>query len=172
MAGLLFFCSMRIMILLAAIVISFGSCAQMNKSIVKAEAFYMIPTPGTIAVDDAGQPIPVQRNKVYSVFMEVKDSSLQWTKAWADNKFFSIIPLPINGKTAMIGNKKENDQKVVMAAGNENILLQLELAPNELFQKPPQLLTPGEVLLEGKRQGKLFYYKVSKAVELASPMYQ
>jgi hypothetical protein len=172
MAGLLFFCSMRVVILVATIVISFGSCAQMNKSIIKAEAFYMIPTPGTIPVDDAGQPIPIQRNKMYNVFLEVNGPVPEWTKAWTDGRFFSIISLPIKEKTTIVGKRKEDDQKVVMAAGKGNTLLQLELAPNELFQKPPQPLKRGEILLQGKWKGKPFYYTVTKVRELASPEYQ
>ena len=144
----------------------------MNKSIVRAEAFYTIRTPGTIAVDDKGQPVPIQQNKVYSVFLEVKGQVPEWTRAWADEKFFNIIALPLKEKNTVIGSIKENDQQVVMAASNGNTLLQLELSPNELFQKSPEVLKPGEVLLEGKWQGKPFYHKVQKVVELASPMYQ
>lgn len=152
--------------------VSLAGCAQMNKSIIKAAAFYTIPTPGTIPVDDSGNPIQIQHSKVYRIFLEVKGSSPQWTKAWIDEKLFSVIPITVKEKKVVIGKRKTDDQKIVMEAGNGNSLVQLELSPGVNSQRPPQVIKPGDLLLEGKWKGKPFYYKVSKVMELASPEYQ
>ncbi len=168
----LYFCRMKNMILLATIIISVTSCAQLNKSIVKASAFYTVRTPGTIPVDDAGQPLAMQLNKVYNLFLEVKDSSLEWIKAWTGDKVFNLIPIAVKGRSAVIGKKRAGGKEIVMTAGEGNFLVQLELSPNNTYQKAPQALKQDDVLLQGKWKGKPFYYKIPTVTELASPEYQ
>jgi hypothetical protein len=163
---------MKKLVLLTLIVVSLTSCAQMNKSIVKAAAFYTIPIPGTIPVDDAGQPLAIHREKVYNVFLEVKDNSTVWAKAWTDGKLFSVIPQAIKGTTVVVGKRRRDGTQIVMKAGAQSSLVQLELAPGEVYTKPPQTLANGEILLEGKWKGKNFYYKIPTVIELASPEYQ
>ncbi|MDQ6609902.1 MAG: hypothetical protein M3Y85_08790 [Bacteroidota bacterium] len=152
--------------------VSLAGCAQMNKTIIKAAAFYTIPTPGTIQVDDRGNPVQPQRRKVYNIFMEIKGPSPEWTKAWVDEKSYSVISLTVQEKKVIIGKKKSDDQKIVMEAGKGNILVQLELSPGQNYKRPPNTVMPGELLLEGKWKGKLFYYKIANVMELASPEYQ
>lgn len=163
---------MKLIIVLAAAVASFTSCAQVNKSIVKGSAFYTIPTPGTIAVDDSGNPLPVRRNKVYTIVLEVKDGIPEWSKAWIDNKLFTVIPLAVKQSSMAVGKKRADGNEIVMEAAKGNSLLQLELSPQDSYQQPPQSLKQGELLLEGKWKGKPFYYKIPMLTELASPHYQ
>ena len=172
MASLLFFCGMKNILIFVMLGVSLAGCAQMNKSIVKANAYFTIPTPGNIPVDDNGNPRQIQPIKVYNVFMELKGQTPEWTGAWINEKFYTLIPLPIKEQKAIIGKRKDNDQKIMMEAAAGNILLQFELAPNEALHKPPQTLKPNELLLAGKWKGKPFYYKISNIIELASPQYQ
>ncbi len=153
-------------------IVSIASCAQMNKSIIKASAYYTIPTPGTIPVDDGGNEVVIKRNKVYNIFLEVNSNSIEWTKAWVADQLFNVIPLTVKGSSVEIGKKKSDDKKVVMGAAKGNSLVQLELSPNDSYVKPPQAVKPGELLVAGKFKGKLFYYKISNVIELASPEYQ
>ncbi len=172
MAGLLFFCSMKNIIALVCIATSLWSCAQTGKVVSKAQAFYTIPMPGTIAVDMEGKPRPVKHIKVYRVIVEVKISGVEWRTAWADNRQFTIITQTINDGKLPVGRRRSDDSQINIEATKGTTLMQLELSPTDNYKPPPQLLKANELLLQGKLRGKLFYYKINKVTELASPEYQ
>ncbi len=105
-------------------------------------------------------------------FLETKGTAPEWTKAWIDKELFTLIPIILKGNSVIVGKRKSDDQRLVMAAKNGNKLMEFELAPAKAIMSPPQPLKPGEMLLEGTWKGKPFYYKISKVIELASPEYQ
>jgi hypothetical protein len=170
--SLLYFRGMKKLVLLTAIAISLTSCAQMNKSIVRASAFYTIPIPGTMQVDDAGQPFPIQRTKVYTIFLEVNENAFEWTKAWADGRVFNVVPHAAKESSVVAGKKVVNNEQVMVRAAKGNFLQHLELSPDETPGAPPQKINDGELLLEGKWKGKRILYKITTVTELASPEYQ
>jgi hypothetical protein len=157
--------------LLSLLAFAVCSSAQASKTVIRATAFFTVPTPGTIMVDENGNPRQTQRQKVYTVFVEIKGTTPAWTKAWTDNKTFSVLARPVSGGSAVAGKRKTDDKRLVVKSSGGNVLQQLEFSP-AIDQRSPQLVGPNEILLAGRVKGKTFYYKISALTELASPEYQ
>ncbi len=163
---------MKKLLFLFLLVASIAACGQLNKTVVKANAYYTIPIPGTIMVDESGKQVPPPRTKVYTVYLEIKGTLPQWTKAWVDGKCFTLFQHSITHDSINIGKRYADDKKIVMKASKGNALVQLDLSPDDTEKKPPQKLGINELLLQGKLKGKPFFYKTSNLVELTSPEYQ
>lgn len=150
-----------------------AACAQVNKTVVKAVAYYTIPVPGTIAVDENGRQMPPPRTKVFTVYLETKGIAPQWTKAWADGQSFTLIPFATGfDTTVVVGRAIRGDRNISLKPAKGNRITKLELAPDGKVTVPPQKIAGNEVLLEGSVKGKRFYYKITGLTELASPEYQ
>lgn len=158
--------------LLFLLTISIMACGQINKTIIKANAYYTIPTPGTIMVDGQGKQMPPPRNKVYTVYLEIKGQAPQWTRAWVDGKSFTLTEVPVSTGLLEVGKRYADEKKIVLKASKQNTLLQIELSPDEKPQPAPQKVGGNELFISGKLNGKPFYYKISGITELASPEYQ
>jgi len=130
-----------------------------------------VPIPGTIAVDDKGEPLDMHRDTLYTVIAEVQGTAVQWTGAWISNRYFSIIVSPVEGKQIIAG-KRFADEAPVVITTTKNPLYKMELTLGETKSK--QTLPPkgGEILLEGLANTKPFTYRISSLSELASPQYQ
>ena len=131
----------------------------------------MIPTPGTIAVDDNGRPLHAHRDTVFSLYVETKNNAVKWERAWKNGRSFTLIPFKITGKE-IVGPAKSGDKKIEMAAGNGNTLWKLELADDLQKQKPPKPATPDGILLKAKNGNQLLYIEIKSLTELASPEFQ
>lgn len=152
--------------------VSVAACGQINKSVVKAHAYYTVQMPGTVISEDAGGGLP--RNKVYILYLELKGEKPEWIRGWTDNHSFTLIPLPVGNDTAgvVVGKSLSGNEAIRFKARPGNQLVKLELALEEKSIASPKKIASNDVLLEGKKNGKRFYYKISGLTELASPEYQ
>ncbi|QEC55349.1 hypothetical protein [Flavisolibacter ginsenosidimutans] len=137
---------------------------------VKARGYFMIPTPGTIAVDDSGNPLNASRDTVFTLYVETKSKTVKWERAWKNGRSFALIPSQIN-KEEIVGTAKKDNGKIVIAPGNSNTLWRLELADDQKKEKLPQAAQQG-ILLKGRSGNKPFYIVIKSLTELASPEYQ
>lgn len=151
---------------------SMSGYAQSSKAILRFNAYFTVPTPGTIMVDENGNPRQQQRQKVYVAVIETKGIKPLWTKAWAKDKFFTLVSLPVNGDSVFVGKRKTDEKRIVLKASKGNFLQHIEFSPATTYQRPPHAVGVNEILLEGKTKGRVFYHKVSGLTELASPEYQ
>lgn len=148
------------------------SCSQTNKTIVKAQAFFTVPMPGTIPVDDEGKTIPLKRDTLYTVIAEVHGKAPQWIAAWIGTRCFTIMVSPVQDREVVAGKRFSDEAPVVVRSAARNSLWELQLTPADAKTKPALTMKQGEALLVGKLSGKPVYYKISVLTELASPAYQ
>lgn len=178
MAGLLFFVmKFNLMmkkfvytVILAVCFYTVPSCAQTKIPVVKADAFYTIPVPGTIAVDENGQPRNNKRDTVFSIFAETKETNINWEKAWTNGHSYSLTS--VNKTNSKIEIGEGATKKITLTPQSGNTIWQLELSNDQKNEKPPQRLSAMEILLKGQWKNKSFFYKIKSAKELPSPMYQ
>ncbi len=147
-----------------------SSCAQTKNLIVRSDAYYVIPIPGNIPVDDNGNPLELKRDTVFTVYIEAKSSGIQWEKAWKNGRYFSIIPAVIKKSKVEVGETKTENKKIVLTPQKGNTLWQLELSDDNKHQKSPQSLLSGGILLKGKWNNQSsFFHKITRLTEMASP---
>ena len=171
LAGLLFFWGMKKTVLLFSVLLSLAACAQLNKTIAKVSAYYTIPIPGTIMVDEAGKQVPPPRTKVYTVYLEKNGTPPQSTKAWVDGSSFTPVAGATGTDSVIVGKSYADGKKIVWKASKHTVLFRLELSPEETTKRLPQKLGSDQLLLEGRFNGKAFYYTISGLIQLASPEY-
>jgi hypothetical protein len=147
------------------------SCAQINKAIVKSTGYFFIPTPGTIAVNDKGEPLPGKRDSVFLLFVEIKADNIQWESAWKDGRSFILTATKVKAKVT-IGQTKARNQKVEVLPPSPNTLWQLTLSDDEKRSLAPQITTPDEILLKGRIKNENVFVRVRPLIELTSPLYQ
>jgi hypothetical protein len=148
-----------------------GACGQSNKDVIKACGYFMIPTPGTIAVDDNGRPLNPFRDTVFTLYVETKSNSIKWERAWKGGRSFNVIPLKI-GQGEIVGKSKTGEKKVEASAGKGNTLWKLELADDTQKQKAPKPASHRGILLKAMNGKRPLYIEIKSLVELSSPEYQ
>lgn len=153
------------------ICLSVTSCAQTKSVAVRLTGFFMIPGPGTIMADENGQAIDPVRDTVFTLYVETKNSSVQWETAWKNNRSFSVIPQPVT-TALVVGETKSTGRKISISPSSGNTLWQLELSDDQQKTRPPQHVSGHEVLLKGISNNQPFFVKLSSLTELASPLYQ
>lgn len=151
--------------------ISVSACGQISKAIVKANAYYTVPVPGTIMVDENGKEMPPPRTKIYTVYFEIKGVVPQWTRAWIAGKSFTPVTGQTSNDSIIVGKKYGNDGEIVLRTSKHTALFQIGLTPDEPAKQSPQKLDANKLFLEGKLKGKRFLYKISNFIQLASPEY-
>lgn len=147
------------------------SCAQINKAIVKSTGYFFIPTGGTIAVDEKGEPLPVKRDSVFLLFVETKTDNIQWESARKDGRSFFLTATRLTDRVT-IGETKAGNQKIELSPANQNTLWQLTLSKQESKNLASQPAAPGEVLLKCRIKNENIFLRVGPLIELNSPLYQ
>lgn len=162
----------RIFILLMAVATVVNAGAQTKTAGIKAKGFFVVPMPGTIPVDQNGNPMKLNRDTVFYVYAESAGRSLQWERAWHGDRSFTLIPNPVKEGKADVGEAKSNGRKIQIIPAKGATLTQLELADDEKRTKPPQRIKPNYALLKYRWNKKAYYVLVGPLTELQSPLYQ
>lgn len=171
LAGLLFFWDMKKTLMALLLLCSLEAISQISKTITEGYAYYLVPMPGTIPVDGEGNPDKIKRDTVYTVIVAVHGKNPDWAGAWIGNRYFSIAKLS-SKKGQIVAGKRFSDEKPIVINSVRDSIYQFQLMTSETIRKPSQKIKPGEVLLEGKVNGKSFSYRILNSTQLASPMYQ
>lgn len=151
---------------------TFQACAQVKNTVVKSNAFFMIPMPGTVPVDEQGNEVRPQRDTVYFIYVETKEKDIKWERAWKNGRSFSVIPSALREAKTVITSGLGGNQKIRISPADGNTVWQIELSDDQQKAAAPQPLKAGEILLIGKEKGKAFYVTINTVTEIASPEYQ
>lgn len=155
-----------------ACLIAVSSCAQQRKAVVKAYAFYMVPTPGTIPVDENGQPLEYKIDTVFSVFVETRNADMQWLRAWKKNASFALSSSRIKSGSIVVGASRPENKEIRLRAKEGHTLWQLHLSAEQKTVSAPQSLKGQDLLLQGKWKNGTVYHTIRSWTALASPLFQ
>jgi len=125
--------------------------------------------PGNILVDENGRPLqkgPVILNIIY---VETSAKDIQWTTAWQNGKKYSVSTTRITELPFEVGRKKINNGKIVLSPAPGNKLWVLRLEPEEGAKGPSIKTKNGEIILEGRYEGRKFFRKINDQTELYVP---
>lgn len=161
-----------ICLLCSFVFMALQACAQVKITVVNSSAFYMIPSPGTIAVDEKGNELPPPRDSVFYLYVETKGSNIQWERAWKDGRSFSVLPVAVNQQRVQVGTDAMKNRNIQLSPASGNTLWQIELSDDLQRNKPPKTVTPHEILLKGIEAGRPVYVTIKSLTQIASPEYQ
>jgi hypothetical protein len=142
-----------------------SACAQTG-TLVKAKAFYKQSFPGTIMRDIDGKEVDRGVDTVYQVYVEVKGNARPVIDSvFIKGRPFTAVVYPLTKPEYAIGNRKSDEQPVVLQAAKGNSLWRLEISPvAEAVRTKKSFVL---VLLKGRKAGKKFTYTITRLVELA-----
>ncbi len=147
------------------------SCSQTKYSVQNARAYYSVRLPGTLLVDDSGNPVQKEPNVINFIYVETKKGeAINWTLAQKKNKLYSVIATPIERTPYEVGISKATNRKIILSPAKGNSLWQLELVPNE--SKTLSRITKentNAILLQGEFKKQKFTIKVDNETELSEP---
>ena len=151
------------------LMLTFSACAQ-TSFIKRASAYASERKTGTEMLDDNGSPAQRLPTSQYTVYIELSGEAPEWKNAWYNYQMFSITATKVELSMVDVGiNRKTGKREIIKPANKGNELWQLDLLPVNPSSKQPVKTKPGEVLLKGLRNQKMFYYKVPKTVFLQTP---
>lgn len=161
---------MRKLFLILFVAAAISSCAQ-PKLIRKEYAYFQVQTPG-MATGDQNQPEGKNlADTLTIIFVEVKDSSITWERAWKGGSSFTISAIEIKNYPLAIGNTVTNERITIHPAEGNKLFL-LELRKDPVAVQSPVSLDKGTVLLTGKSGSKQWTHSISHFTELTTPRHQ
>ena len=175
--------NMKHYLLILAAFSALGACAQTKKGItvnskakaangiVKVQIFLQERMPGTLRVDDNGQPLTQGPFLDYKAIVEtLSGKQPTFMKVWIDGVSYFATPIEVKAPYT-VGVDKSSQQPVVVNAKAGNKLWQLDLQKDET--KPKQMKSSNtNTFVEGEYKGKNFSMPINTPViRLASPLY-
>jgi hypothetical protein len=159
---------MKFYFLSLALLVFLGATAQVN-GIYKAYAFRTISIAGTYNTgDDNGsrttKPIFVK----YTVFIESASGTLSLRSAIIDGKKYTAAIQEV-ASPHKAGFLKGTEKEVIINTKNGNKLWQVDLMAIDGTKQARQ--SAKQVILYGSYNGKNIVYKISRIVNLESPLY-
>lgn len=141
------------------------SCAQSRCAIKKGYAYYTVTAPGIQMMDDNGNPIPPKLDIGRFIYLEGNES----VTPEIDSVFYNNIPLkaiinPVDGNTAVVGNKFENNQQFTITVKKGNLLWRIDLYPPA--DSDSLNLDCKNILLKLKFKGKTCEFRIQEELQL------
>ncbi len=154
-----------------AVLLALPACSQVKNSVVKSDAYYRIPRPGTIQVDESGEPVKSRRDSVFYLYVETVAGNIEWQRAWKGQRSFSLIATKLAANAQAPAGLKQDEQPANRASKPGSTLWQIELSDDQQRTPAPQPVQGPEILLSGKKDGRLFYVRTKTLSELPSPIF-
>lgn len=142
------------------------SCAQTRCSVKKGYAYYTVSMPGTQMVDDNGNPVPPRPDVGRFIYLE-GDTSAGMPEI--DSVLYDNSPLkanisPVEGNSAVVGNKFLNNNELTITAKKGHSLWRIDLFPPA--DTDSLNLDCKNILLKLKFNGKACEYKITQESQL------
>ncbi len=147
---------------------TFNACAQRNKIIANAHAFYVVTIPGNIAVDENGRPRNAGQDTSTFVYVETTGSDPIWQYAWINDSVYQIDFSKVKENPAQVGFDKRTRTKITIPVASANTLWMLRLVPTDAKYPAPEKIMQGELLLQGVSKKTRITKKVNFQTELHS----
>ena len=140
--------------------------AQTAPGVKNVYAFLKLHQPGNIAADPEGRPLQEGPDTLYTVYVETDRPDIEWKKAYVNGRIYAITCSPVGTTPFRVGAEKRSGRKIFLSASKGNRLWQLDLGVTNEKPVHRQKITPGEIILEGKKENRKIIMKVSVVVEL------
>jgi hypothetical protein len=145
---------------------------QAKNGIIKTEVFLQERMPGTIAVDENGNPMRQGPFLDYKAIVETAPGKQPtFNRVWIDGKSFSVL---VNEVIApyKVGLSKESQQPINVDAGKGNKIWELSLQEDEVDKSLKKSNSTG-IVIEGSYNGKAFTLPLNNIPvrRLSSPLY-
>jgi hypothetical protein len=161
---------MRIKLLLLLCMISQFACAQTKDAFRSPQAFYLVRTPGIVAVDKDDKPLTGPQ-VVCIIYLEGKDS-LEGANVLIDGTAFQPNVLQVTALPMEAGRTKADRKQVVLQPSPGNKLWKLSFVVKRQNKTSDELLMPREMILRGMVREKTYQKNIQRITELESPMFQ
>jgi hypothetical protein len=141
------------------------ACAQTG-TLVKAQAFYKLSFPGTVLRDMEGKEVDRGVDTVYQVYLEVKGNARPVIDSvFIKGRPFTAVVYPLTKPEYAIGNRKSDEQRVVLHPVKGNSIWRIEISPVTKPARTKKSFIP--VQLKGRKAGKNFSYNITRLIELS-----
>ncbi len=139
-----------------------------TSSIQKTYAFTREELPGTIMVDEKGEPVKHKGDTTNIIYLETKGTVLDYQIAWIKGIPYKINLLPVNESRVRVGQLMNADKDVVITPKTGNKLWQVVLEPVVLNAKQPVIkgVQPTDIILQGDYKRRKFFYTIKNRVML------
>ena len=152
--------------------IALSASCQSKSGIKKAYAFIEISNPGTIMMDDNGNP--VKPNMIIHRFIYIENKgntkpdieSVQYK-----NEILTVLVLPVNSSPEEAGKKKMNGEKILLNPAKGNTLWKLELQPLDPKKKINSASSVNKIIINEIKDRKHLKFIMDRDTELQGPMY-
>ncbi|WP_345255393.1 hypothetical protein [Flaviaesturariibacter amylovorans] len=138
--------------------------AQAPSKVRRLDAYLAIRYPGTIPVDDAGNPMRRGVDSAWTIVAETRTTKMNWGYAWRGGRIYTIAATRVTELN--VGKTKEGGLPIVRRAAAGNYLWQLELVPFDGHKKAPARVAAGAILIQGKAGVRPFYRTLRTYTEL------
>lgn len=153
------------LLVILAMCVHIGGCAQAGKLVRKSYAFYVQRQPGTIRVDPStGEEVARKTDTLITVYVETAKKEITWDTAWRNGRAYTVRATLIGNKPAEAGTSKEGDRKIVVTPAKDNFLWQVQLLPLPVTRTLP---ASGGILLRLVYRGTGKWFQAGEPVELA-----
>ncbi|RYZ24002.1 MAG: hypothetical protein EOO16_02735 [Chitinophagaceae bacterium] len=154
---------------LLAAVLLFSPGAQAQCGTRNTQAFLRVIFPGTIPVDDSGQPLRQGPDSTYTVYLESASKNVADGYAWVNGKAYAAHPFRQDA-AEVIGKAKRSGEPVRINAATGNYAQwRIELTPLRSKMKAPAKAGANQVLLQLKMAGKKCTQTIRRITELSVP---
>jgi hypothetical protein len=157
---------MRYVFFFGLFILALSSCAQSKYGIKKIIAFYAIPRPGNIPVDEKGNEIYKAPDTVHVIYIEMSSKNISWQQAWLNNKNYGLSAVLIQTTPMEAGINSITKKRILLQPSIGNSLWQIQLVPAEKIVQAPQNIKTGEILLMGQYGNKIIFQKINSEVKL------
>ncbi|MEO8414474.1 MAG: hypothetical protein ABI472_12480 [Ginsengibacter sp.] len=140
-------------------------CAQSKSIVTNMYGTYTVHLPGNVAVDKEGNILSA-RDTLNVIYIESASDRIQWTRAWKNDKAYSVLTRIISASSLDAGIDKITNKKVIVPLAKGNKLYQLQLIPLEENTTSPGEKSRGDIILEGSYNGKKIMQKITQLTEL------
>jgi hypothetical protein len=145
---------------------------QAKNGIIKTAFFLQERMPGTIAVDENGNPMTQGPFLDYKAVVETAPGKQpSFNKVWIDGKSYTVSVTEVSAPYK-IGLSKDSQQPINVDAGKGNKIWELSLQEDEVDKSFKKSNSRG-IVIEGSYNGKAFALPINNIPirRLASPLY-
>ena len=154
---------------IALLAFCLSACAQTKYGISRVYAFTAERQPGNIPVDENGKSLYHGPDTLNFIYIESGKQQVLWDMAWKNGRTYSVEVVRVNENPLVIGERKSDNNKMIITRAGGNTLWRVSLVPSENNIPAPQKLRYNEILLRGKFGGKTIFQKIAQPVELLLP---
>jgi len=163
---------LRVLFFSSFVLILLSCTSQKIAGVQEVDAFFQVRVPGTIPMlAEGGAPDASYIDTIYVVYIQATGSLPLWEKAWKASQSFDIEVTQITDQSVPVGFHKSTCQEIRLGKKQGRQFYKLLLKKTGDNRQQPKVQR-GELILQGRQQGREVFYPIQRITELQMPLHE